>query len=178
MKTPLCNLAEKYACDKTPSIRHTYTSFYHHLLSNLPIRRVFEIGVAGGASMRMWRDYFPEAEIFGIDNDPVHIFQDERIHTALCDASHLEKLASIAEEFGGNYDLIIDDGSHYPDHQINSFKTLLPFLAPSGVYIIEDVLHLVEVSDQILFPHEIYRFGGCANPSDDNLIVYFNGGNK
>jgi len=124
--------------------------------------------------MRMWREYFPEAEIFGIDNDPSHIFQEDSIHTALCDTGDSSRLAEVAGEFGGGFDLILDDGSHYPDQQISAFNTMLPFLARGGIYIIEDVLQIEQVSNQISFPHEIHRFNKCSNPSDDNLIVFFN----
>jgi predicted O-methyltransferase YrrM len=176
--TLLCELAVKYGCDKTMSIRHSYTPLYQRILSGHKIKRVFEIGIAGGASMKMWREYFVDAEIFGIDNDPSHIFQDDRIRTALCDASNSEKLASVSVEFGGNFDLIIDDGSHYPEHQISAMSTLLPFLSPIGIYVIEDVLHIEQVSNHIKFPHAIHCFGGCTDPSDDNLIVYYNGDSK
>jgi trans-aconitate methyltransferase len=174
LKTLLCSLAEKHGCDKTPSIRHSYTPLYHQILSGRLIMRVLEIGVGGGASMKMWRDYFPEAEIFGIDNDPIHIFNEEHIHTTLCDASDTGALEKVAELYGGNFDMIIDDGSHYTHHQISSFKTLLHFLSPNGIYIIEDVLHIEDVSNNISHPHEIHCFNNCSNPSDDNMIVFFN----
>ena len=37
------------------------------------------------------------------------------------------------------YDIIIDDGSHVPQHQITSLACLLPALNPGGLYIIENV---------------------------------------
>ena len=173
MKTELCLLAEKYGCDKTPAIRHGYTPFYHSILRNRTIKRVFEIGVAGGASMKMWHDYFPEAVIFGIDNDPGNIIQSDRIYTTLCDASNSTDLHDVASAIGGNFDLIVDDGSHFPQHQISAFHTLLPFLTDDGIYVIEDVLHIETVSNQIAFPHEIHRFDPHSQFGDDNLIVYF-----
>ncbi len=173
MSTDLCQLAIKYACDKTPTIRHSYTPYYHRLFQERKIQRVFEIGVCGGASLRMWRDYFPSAEIFGIDNDPSRIFLEDRIHTACCDASNRSHLTSVAQSLGGHFDLIVDDGSHYPEHQISSFHTLVPFLTLDGIYIIEDVLHIERVSNMISFPHEIHRFNNCTSPNDDTFIVYF-----
>ncbi|MHB1952138.1 MAG: class I SAM-dependent methyltransferase [Sulfobacillus sp.] len=172
MKTILCQLAEKYCCDKTPSIRHSYTPFYHRLLTSKTVLRLLEIGVGAGASMWMWREYFPYAKIYGIDNDPAHIFQEGSIHTLLCDASNSVHLRGTVEKLGGNFDLIIDDGSHYPEQQISTFHTLRPFLASGGVYVVEDVLHFARVSDGIDFPHSIHRFGGCKDPSDDTLIVF------
>ena len=40
---------------------------------------------------------------------------------------------------GGNFTVIIDDGSHLPSHQLLSLETLWPSLAPGGLYIVEDV---------------------------------------
>ena len=43
------------------------------------------------------------------------------------------------EKTGGNLDVILDDGSHIPEHQILTFNTLFPSVVPGGIYIIEDV---------------------------------------
>jgi len=39
----------------------------------------------------------------------------------------------------GGWDIIIDDGSHIPRHQLVSFSALFPFVRPGGVYVIEDI---------------------------------------
>ena len=39
----------------------------------------------------------------------------------------------------GGWDVVIDDGSHLPYHQIVTFAALFPFVRPGGLYIIEDV---------------------------------------
>jgi hypothetical protein len=36
------------------------------------------------------------------------------------------------------WDLVIDDGSHVPRHQLISFIALYPFVRPGGIYVIED----------------------------------------
>jgi hypothetical protein len=176
VKTSLCKLAEKYDCDKTPSIRHGYTPFYHYLFCSRPISRLFEIGIGGGNSLRMWREYFHNASIFGIDNDPDRIFQDEHIHTALCDVSNETALTKVAANFGGGFDVIIDDGSHWEEHQVSAFYSLKPFLSANGLYCIEDVpkSNLVSVSNRLPFPHEIHRFDPHSQFDDDNMIVFFN----
>jgi hypothetical protein len=46
-------------------------------------------------------------------------------------------LKRIAEEIGA-IDIIIDDGSHYNEHVITTFKVLFPFLSPEGIYVVED----------------------------------------
>lgn len=174
-ETELCRLAKKWDCDKTPLIRHGYTPYYHQLFSGRKVKRLLEIGIQGGNSLRMWQEYFPETHIFGIDIELSSIFQEERIHTAQCDASDGTDLRYIAGDlFGGGFDVIIDDASHLEEHQVSSFRTLRPLLTPDGVYIIEDVGRVQIVSDQIAFPNEIHRFDPNSQFGDDNLIVFFN----
>jgi SAM-dependent methyltransferase len=173
-ETELCRLAKKWNCDKTPLIRHGYTPYYHQLFSGRTIKRLLEIGIQGGNSLRMWREYFPEAEIFGIDIEPSSIFQEDRIYTARCDASNESALRSVAIQFGGSFDVIVDDASHLEEHQVSTFHTLRSFLTPDGVYIIEDVGRVQIVSDQLSFPNEIHRFDPHSQFGDDNLIVFFN----
>lgn len=64
--TTLCELAAKHGTDK---LKHGYTPLYHELFT--PHRdqqfSLVEIGVLNGASIRMWRDYFPEATIYAVD---------------------------------------------------------------------------------------------------------------
>jgi hypothetical protein len=80
----LCILGKKYLVDKSPFFgNHTYTPQYHKLLKHRKnnIDKILEIGIGNiplmspltnssyipGASLRMWRDYFPKAKIFGCD---------------------------------------------------------------------------------------------------------------
>jgi len=157
----LCELAEKYGVDKCPKVFHSYTPKYERILkptisdTNFVIEigiGTYEImsGIVGkhykhGASLRMWRDYFPNAFIVGLDINPnVMIKDEERIHTLLLDQSSDEHLKNFVDYFLDNKeyaDLIIDDGSHNPEHMILSFRYLWNMIRPNGgIYIIEDIL--------------------------------------
>ena len=69
-------LAQKYGTDKTNKDHSykgvTYLDIYHRYMSSkrLEVKTFIEIGVKNGASLRMWKDYFPNATIYGIDIDP------------------------------------------------------------------------------------------------------------
>jgi hypothetical protein len=95
----------------------------------------------GGASIRMWHDYFKNSKIFGIDINECSYLDKERIKTFVVDQGNENDLTgfikkSCVEEF----DFIIDDGSHRPDHQQISFNLLFKKLKPGGLYFIEDLL--------------------------------------
>ena len=98
-ETPLCKLAFKYGADKCPQISHMYTPFYYEYLKDKrqTIKKVLEVGVGNnrqaavipnyfiGASLRMWRDFFPNAWVYGGDKAPECIFEDDRLSTYYCD---------------------------------------------------------------------------------------------
>lgn len=141
----LSRLAIQYGTDKWGL--HSYTPIYHELFEadrHLPLK-LLEIGVggygdpkAGGASLAMWRDYFPNATLIGIDVLPKEIDLGERVTIRQGSQSDPAFMLSIAREFGP-FDIVIDDGSHVPTDVGNSFNILWPWMAPYGVYVIEDV---------------------------------------
>jgi cephalosporin hydroxylase len=98
-------------------------------------------GYSPGGSLRAWRDYFPNAEIHGIDIQPDTQFVDEaRIHTHLCNSTSLDLVNRFIESQGGiSFDIIIDDGSHRAIDQLTTLRNLYPHLERGGYYIIEDV---------------------------------------
>jgi len=150
--TPLCQLAVKYGTDKR--LYHTYTPYYYELLKDHKVELMLEIGVGTpnamvtsdgsvyqtGASLRMWRDFFPKAQVIGVDNDPVGMITDDRISTILCDQHNIGELWNRIPRTM-TFDLIVDDGSHLPDDQVVTATVLWPLLRLGGIYIIEDVAY-------------------------------------
>lgn len=94
----------------------------------------------GGASVKLWRDYFTKATIYGIDVNSASYLDDERIHTFVADQGDPDKLRAFMEDAGQpQFDIVIDDGSHRPHHQQISLEFFFPHLKPHGLYIIEDL---------------------------------------
>ena len=137
----LDELCAKYSSDKCHQ-GHNFIHFYDRLLSPQrdSVKRFFEIGILNGASHLMWRDFFPQAEIFGIDLKDYSIqAEKDGINTFVADQSNRADLQRFINKYGGNFDVILDDGGHAMDHQQVSFGFLFQFLKPGGYYIIEDV---------------------------------------
>jgi hypothetical protein len=144
----LSELALKYGSDKCPAIYHSYTPFYQELLDKrrLKVKKVLEIGVGfddgirkKAASLYMWRDYFPNATIYGCDILREVLIQEDRIKTFYCDQKNVNDLEKLISWIGKDFDLVVDDGSHETDDQICSAMQLLPVLSKNGIYVIEDV---------------------------------------
>jgi SAM-dependent methyltransferase len=106
--------------------------------------RILEIGVLGGASLRLWKRYFthPGTLIVGVDILPECIKFDaptEGIRVRIGNQTDARFLNHVVEEFGP-FDLIIDDGSHHSSHIIASFNHLYEHgLKESGIYFVEDL---------------------------------------
>jgi hypothetical protein len=166
-KILLSELSEKYGSDKgytdinkkRPFLwkPHSYTNLYNNLFGHCrnQIKLVFECGIGTnkdiyksnmsstgqpGASLKMWRDYFPNAMIFGADIDKDILFNDQRITTFYVDQLNSD---SIKEMWGkinlNNFDIIIDDGMHTFESSRNFFLNSFDMLKEGGIYIIEDV---------------------------------------
>lgn len=141
-ETPLCKIALHYRCDKCPKRgKHTYTPYYYSLLKSRRnrIKKVLEIGVGKGASLKMWRDFFPNAHIYGADYRQEWLIKGDRIDSILCDQRRKEHLVSLIQKTGSDIDLIIDDGSHRPRDQVFTCLTLMPLVKKGVIYVIEDV---------------------------------------
>ena len=141
MNYNLKNLCEKYNCDK---LDHAYIEIYEKYFANLKNQRLnlLEIGVSDGASIKVWSDYFVNSNVVGIDiknidiekkgldRKNINIYQGSQ-----SDKSFIDKIIGIHK----NFDIIIDDGSHYPKDVIKSFDLLFPVLNLNGLYFVEDL---------------------------------------
>ena len=124
------------------SIGHGYTIYYEKYFSQLRQRpiKLLEIGVLDGRSVKMWKEYFPQAEVFGLDLDPSCAkFGEDRIQIFIGDQTSPKVLDKICQSAGQPFDIIIDDGSHFVKDFIASFDHLFAHLSEGGVYVIEDV---------------------------------------
>lgn len=141
---PLSLIAAQHGTDKWGI--HFYTPTYHEVLGHLRDRpvRLLEIGIGGyanpdvgGLSLLMWRDYFPNGRIFGLDNEFKRLLPRDRIEIVRGDQSSAADLEELARTHGP-FDVIIDDGSHRPEHIVFTFEHLFSALQADGIYIVED----------------------------------------
>jgi hypothetical protein len=141
----LSKLALAFGSDKAGD--HSYTQHYQQHFQFLRRKKlnILEIGIGGygdskrgGESLRMWKSYFSKSNIFGIDIQDKHFHDEYRIRTfqgSQIDDNFIMKVVDAI----GNIDIIIDDGSHYNNHVIESFKLLFPALSIGGIYVVEDL---------------------------------------
>lgn len=137
-------LSVVYGSDKWG--RHWYAQHYERHFDHIRKRRIniLEIGIggyddpeAGGASLRMWRTYFPHGRVFGIDICDKRPHEESRIKTFRGSQAD-EKFLLETMDIIGEVEIIIDDGSHINDHVLRTFAILFPRLSQNGIYVIED----------------------------------------
>ncbi len=195
--TLLCDLAKQYGTDKGARENGGwgYTPAYQEVLDIMgpdQVRNVLEVGICGyrdipnnvvGASLFMWRDFFPNARIHGIDNDSRFIFNDQhRIATAQADAYDGASLGAALKAFGApKFEFICDDAVHDPIVQIKLAQMLWPLLVPGGIYAIEDVCpykctggeikHMIDVLLYALA--DLVQVREIATHKDERLLLLF-----
>lgn len=135
-------LAARHGTDKADNCVHYET--YLHALRDQPVT-LLEIGIgggpaptSGGASLRTWRDYFPQGRIIGLDIADKSPHAEGRVQVFQGSQDDAGFLRAVAGQVG-ELDVVVDDGSHVSAHIILSFETLFPFLKRGGLYIVEDV---------------------------------------
>ena len=134
--------------------------------------------------MKVWQMYFTNADhIYGIGYKNFQkVSQQECNSTAatsikqrsnstctiyLGDQSDAEFLQRFITETHGGFDIIIDDGSHVPKHQIISFENLWPSVKPGGLYAIEDIETSFWSNKSTVYGYRLYN--------QTNVVKYFKG---
>lgn len=163
----LSRLMKDYGSDKGSPIdddisasgykAHLYTDIYFMLFNAIrySVMNILEIGIGSnnpevpsnmgdsgkpGASLRGFRDFFPNSRVFGADIDSRILFEEERIKTFYVDQTNPDSILQMLHKIGiENFDIIIDDGLHTAEAAITLLECSFSKLKEGGFYLIEDV---------------------------------------
>ncbi|MEX1026548.1 MAG: class I SAM-dependent methyltransferase [Candidatus Paceibacterota bacterium] len=149
----LKDVFDAYGSDK--STTHNYHFIYAPILHSLRDESlILEIGLGTnnidvvshmgergrpGASLRAFKEYAPRANIFGADIDKRVLFSEDRIKTYFVDQTNPDSFTYLEEQISEKLDLIIDDGLHAPQANINTLAYALRSCRPGGWIVIEDI---------------------------------------
>ncbi len=139
------NDLEKYFTENTGSLIHKWKHYFEIYDRHFSRFRdtdvhIVEFGVSHGGSLQMWKQYFgPNAKLFGIDSNPhCKKLEDDQIRIFIGDQDDRKFLKSLAEKIP-RIDILIDDGGHTMNQQINTYEALFSCIAKNGVYLCEDL---------------------------------------
>ena len=128
--------------------------------------RILEFGVHNGASMRLWEELYPQAQIVGLDIEPRCIeYASERTRIVIGSQTNEALLRGL-----GDFDLVVDDCSHHVDDIVASFGILWP--KTKAVYVVEDIFaehlgHVVAAVDAQAAPQIV-----CASSFPNRHILF------
>lgn len=174
IKTELCELMLKFGSDKSKPHAHNYTTIYHNLFNSFKFNQlnILEIGMGTnkhnhpssmnghgnpGGSLYGWSEFFPNANIFGADNDTDILFQTDRIKTFYCDQwikETVDDMLSSNELKNIEFDIIIDDGLHDLNCNLPFLDMLIHKVKKGGYYIIEDIDSVTQGELAVKFVNE------------------------
>ena len=121
-------------------VQHNYLPLmdFHFSPYRKTAKKILEIGVQTNRSVKMWEQYFPNAEIYGFDIDEnCKKYNRGRVKIIIGDQNNIDDLSKLPD----NFDVIIDDGSHVEEHVLTSLDYLFQHkLKIGGIYTIEDLL--------------------------------------
>ena len=154
----LTELMNFYGSDKGGrNNHHNYTNYYSEIFFNKKenIKNFLEIGLGTNnikvasnmgkngsplASLRAWRDYFKNANIYGADIDKDILLNENRIKTFYVDQTNPKTIKELFFKIGvKKFDIIIEDGLHEYNANICFFENSIEYLEKNGIYVIEDI---------------------------------------
>lgn len=150
----LSEISKKYPTDKDFTHNY-YNSVYEDAFSSIKdeVKLVCEIGIGGfwkeagwvpGNSLKVWRDYFKNAKILGLDINSHDVDDLDRISLDYLDQSKKDLVIDYSSKLQ-DYDIIIDDGSHNVYDQQITLAYFLKSLKSGGIYVLEDLHSSIEV---------------------------------
>lgn len=137
-------LAERFITTDGPLVDkwESYFDVYERHLSRFRHRSptMLEIGVSHGGSISVWREWLGrDSRLIGIDIEPrCRDLAGRNVAIEIGDQSDPEFLADVAERHGP-FDIVLDDGSHFGDHQVVTLDALWPHVNDGGAYLVEDL---------------------------------------
>tara|TARA_B100001121_G_scaffold164774_1_gene143928 strand:- start:331 stop:1161 length:831 start_codon:yes stop_codon:yes gene_type:complete len=137
----LDDLFKYFDCDKS-SLVHGYSKFYLQELEKFKDSKIniLEFGIHFGSSQAALSKYFSKANIIGVDKNPYFKkFYSKKIRSLYCDVSDRNSLKFLRDYLNTELDVIIDDASHIPEHQLLTFIETFDLLKSKGIYVVEEL---------------------------------------
>lgn len=166
--------------------RHGYHRYYETELApyrHIKDARILEIGADSGISLGAWMSYFSSPAAvhgiaYGVDEkvakDKACSLMPEscdKLALFSMDQSDVHALDGLAEKNPEGWDIIIDDGSHKPQHQLISFQRLWPKIRPGGLYALEDIETSYVDDGTRIYGYDLN--GGIAADPPTNAVEQF-----
>lgn len=99
---------------------------------------ILEIGVFEGGSLQMWKNYFGDCKIIGMDINPdCKKYEEDGIEVFIGSQDDPNVINQILSKYP-HIDIVIDDGGHFSVQMRKCFELLYNKISNTGVYLVED----------------------------------------
>ena len=170
LKSELCKIGSVFGTDKSPynnkflkigttpgTHRHPYTGIYDLLFQDFRNQKFnfAEIGILKNNSIKMFRNYFLNAKIYGFEYDK-KLIEQAKSHKlkntfySEIDVTNERSIKHNFSKFKKKFKVIIDDSTHDVDDQIRLINNCVNFLDPGGMFILEDIYHFKNIETKII----------------------------
>ena len=172
------SLGEIFKYFKTDKYDHGYHRFYEKFFENIKKHNlnILELGVQRGYSSASFHTYFPNSNLYCVDIEYRKItYTSKRIKNFELDLRNKKKVSDFVNKYKLNFDLIIDDASHYQSCIIENLYNFLPTLKKDGSYVIEDFRQPEIWDEKMDLPNEInisnlFKFINEKKMFDSNIL--------
>ena len=189
IKMSLEELIDDKLTDKNTT--HSYLPIYNQLFIHKKetAKNVLEIGIGdfgdkNGGSIKLWKSYFTNATIYGLDilsNDRVidELFNDDRIVLYTSTNAYDDNFV-VTNFLNKNirFDLLLDDGPHTLETMKEFIRLYTRLMTDDGILIIEDVqswdwidILKNEVQEDLKQFIKVYDLRANKNRYDDIVFV-------
>jgi hypothetical protein len=187
--TTLSQLVNNKYTDKNTT--HSYLNLYEQLLHHKKetAKNILEIGIGdfgekNGGSIKLWKDYFKNATIYGLDILPItrvidELITNQRVH--LYTSVNAYDNTFFTKTFLNKNikcDMILDDGPHTLESMIQCIRLYSQIMTDDGILIIEDVQSIdwIEILKNVVPPHlkefvKTYDLRANKNRYDDIVFT-------
>jgi len=141
---------------------HSYIDVYENLLCSKKesATHILELGVLDGGSIKLWKDYFKNAIVYGLDikdstkgwdgviDDRIKLIFNENAYSRTYVRKHFQNM---------KFDMLLDDGPHSLESMKQFITLYLPLLKDDGILIIEDVQSIEWIDHLTLITPDKYK---------------------
>lgn len=165
----------RYISDKFSATHDYVPAVYDRYFLDIKetAKTILEVGIKGGASLILWRDYFTNARVIGLDINSCKQFdkpenQYKDIFCIIGDAYSQQVVDMIPYDI----DVAIDDGSHMIEDILFFIDNYLPRVKSGGYLIVEDILpEYIDILHEKVKDLDYYMYENNATREDNNLLV-------
>jgi hypothetical protein len=149
--------------------------------------KLLEIGICDKrfpyASSKMWMTYFKDLDLYSLDNfwgdylenkiNDIKFLNDIGVNFIYADQGNFTDWNEIKKEIPNDFDFIVEDGSHWPNHMSISLWKSKDLLKSGGFYFMEDLQNPVTARGMFKYDNALLTENLIESQNNNKIILSF-----